>query len=314
MKRLRIYQDKRFREHPAGEGHVESAERLKIVEAAIDNSAILHDAEFSDAVFVDPKLLRKVHTAEYLESIEQQCNDNSTILTAEIIVAPKSWQAALLGAGACADAVNSVLSNEIDYAFIAPRPPGHHAESNQALGFCLINNVAVTAMAALESGVKRVAILDWDLHHGNGTQEIFWNEPRVLFMSMHQRNLYPAFSGNERETGGPEAPGKTLNLPLEPGTGNEVLSDIFRQNLTPELEKFKPELILISAGFDGHREDPLGRLLFTEDGFEFMTKEILQWSKKFGCGIVSVLEGGYGLKSLADSTVVHLETIVRSDS
>ncbi len=311
MKRLRIYQDKRFRDHPAGDSHVESADRLRAVEAAIFESTVLKDAEFSDAVNVDRKYLNLVHKAEYLDQLKQLCDSSARIESAEIDVAPKSWNAAMLAAGASSDAVLSLLANEIDVGFVAPRPPGHHAESQKSLGFCLINNAAVAAVTALENGIKRVAILDWDLHHGNGTQEIFWNDPRVLFMSFHQRNLYPKISGNEDETGGPNAPGLTINRPLEPETGDECIAGLFDHTLTPAITAFKPELLIISAGFDGHRDDLLGKLTFTENGYIDMTRRVLQWGNTLGCGIVSILEGGYALTPLALCTVAHCETLLK---
>ncbi|MDK9701342.1 MAG: histone deacetylase [bacterium] len=310
MNRLRIYQDLRFREHPAGEIHIESPKRLRAVAEAFDKSDVLCDAEFSDGILCESAQMELAHAPEYIAHLKRWCDLSEFIPSAEIELSPKSWVAIQAAAGSCIDAVQSALDGDIDCAFVAPRPPGHHAEYRRPLGFCMINNIAIAASYALKNGVGKVAILDFDLHHGNGTQNIFWNNPNALFMSFHQDRLFPLTTGTTQEQGGLDALGMTINLPLQPGVGDEILPGMFEDVINPAIKNYQPEMIFLSAGFDGHKDDILGNLQFTEDGFRWITQQALKWASDLKCPIVSVLEGGYTLESLASSALVHCETLL----
>lgn len=230
------------------------------------------------------------------------------MLDPDTFTSPDSYDCALLAAGGALDAVDRVMKGELDNAFVAARPPGHHAETNRAMGFCLFDNIAVAAAhAVVAHGLERVMIIDWDVHHGNGTQEIFWNDRRVLFLSLHQFPFYPG-TGSFEEIGGPEAPGMTVNIPMAAGFGDEEWHSAFRRVVVPVADQFAPELVLLSAGFDAHANDPLGGMRVTETGFGFMADEVLSIAKRHAGGkLVAILEGGYNIAALEAS----VETVLR---
>ena len=215
-----------------------------------------------------------------------------------------SYDAAVRGSGAAMAAVDAVLSGEIGSAFTCGRPPGHHAERATPMGFCIVNHVAVAAAHARAVGVERVAVLDWDAHHGNGTQAAFWDDPAVLYVSLHQFPLYPG-TGAASERGGGEGAGATVNIPLAPGTGGDEFLEAFRTRALPALRDFDPGLLLVSAGFDAHRADPLTDLGLDAEAFATMTREL----DGIGAGPVMVLEGGYDLTALRDSTTAVLTAL-----
>ncbi|HXY38461.1 MAG TPA: histone deacetylase, partial [Vicinamibacteria bacterium] len=216
-------------------------------------------------------------------------------------VAARHAQAALLAAGAAVEAVERVLTGRLDRAFCAVRPPGHHATRDTAMGFCLFNNVAVAAAAALAKGLDRVAILDFDVHHGNGTQDIFWDEPRVLFVSSHQVPLYPG-TGSLSETGGPRARGLTVNLPLPGGCGDSEYTAVYREVVLKVARAFAPQLVLVSCGFDAHRGDPLANMDLTDAGYAAVTEVCLAAAASASGRVVMLLEGGYDLDNIAGAT------------
>lgn len=213
----------------------------------------------------------------------------------------ESFEAALLAAGAVNTAIDAVLQSKVGAAFCAVRPPGHHAECDRAMGFCLFNNVAIGARYAQRMHrIERVAILDWDVHHGNGTQHIFEADPTVFYISLHQYPFYPG-TGAREERGVGEGEGFTLNIPLPAGTGEARYLEAFRNEIVPALQDFKPELLIISAGFDAHRDDPLANMMLTESSYGKMTEQVMGIAP-----IVSVLEGGYNLDALARSDEAHI--------
>ena len=223
-------------------------------------------------------------------------------------ISPKSLEAALTAVGGATAAVDDVFSGEARNAFVAGRPPGHHAEKNRAMGFCLFNNAAIAARHAQKAhGVERVAIVDWDVHHGNGTQDIFWDDPSVLYCSTHQMPLYPG-GGAREETGA----GNIVNAPLAPGSGSEAFRHAFDTLVLPAVERFSPELIIISAGFDAHRRDPLAEINLEAGDFDWATGVLMDKADRLSQGrLVSLLEGGYDLQGLAVSVAAHVGRLMK---
>lgn len=287
--------------HDTGRGHPESAARLEAVRAAFVAAKVEYVAlDVSPAARED---LLRVHTADHIATIEQTCAHGLDYPDADTIMVKASWNAALLAAGGAIAACKAVLDGEVDNAFSAMRPPGHHAESDRAMGFCLFNNVAVAARWLREvRGVKRVAILDWDVHHGNGTQHTFYNDDTIYYASMHQHPLYPG-------TGFPSERGKNntnLNVQMQWGYGPEEWLDALDNKILPEFDRFKPDFLLISCGFDAHKMDPLASQRLETKTYAEMTRRV----KRVANGrIVSLLEGGYHLGALGDSAVAHFAAL-----
>ena len=227
---------------------------------------------------------------------------------ADTTVSPKSWQAAITAIGAANAAVDDVFSGRADNVFVASRPPGHHAEKTTAMGFCLFNNAAIAARHAQKAhGASRVAIVDWDVHHGNGTQDIFWDDPSVLYCSTHQMPLYPG-TGAKDETG----VGNIVNAPLAPRTGSDIFRDAFLSRVLPAVDNFAPDLIIVSAGFDAHHRDPLAEINLTEDDFDWATGQLMDSASRHASGrLVSLLEGGYDLQGLAFSVAAHVGRMMK---
>jgi acetoin utilization deacetylase AcuC-like enzyme len=259
-----------------------------------------------------------IHPERHIDYIKRQSEEaqrlNTTILPfsdgGDTNVSPQTYKVALKAVTAAIDAADKVCQGPIQRAFCAIRPPGHHCERNRPMGFCVFNNVAIAARYAQQRyGVERVAIVDWDVHHGNGTQAIFYDDPSVLFISLHQYPHYPGTgSADERGTG--KAEGTTMNFPLPAGTNEKTYEDIFTTKIVPSLQEFKPGLILISAGFDAHKDDPLGDMLLTDKSFGLFTRILSDASSSVCEGkIVSLLEGGYNLDGLAKSVSAHIQAL-----
>jgi len=304
-------------DHDTGDGHPESPQRLSILQrrflspSGIDKnndqglSLEVIQAEARSDLY---DWISKVHSLPYTESLKKDLPKSGLIyLDPDTPYGPRSLNAAELAVAGTLKAIDSVMSGCIQNAFCAIRPPGHHAEKDHAMGFCLYNNIAIGAKYIQQKyGLKHVFIIDWDVHHGNGTQHTFYNDPSVFYFSTHQYPCYPG-TGKEDERGAGEGEGFTLNCPMPPGSGDALLLSKFENELTEAVLKFEPDFILISAGFDAHRDDPLASLEVTDSGFEEMTKIVTSLASSQCHGrIVSSLEGGYNLEALCRSVENHL--------
>ncbi|SFR89774.1 Acetoin utilization deacetylase AcuC [Dyella sp. OK004] len=300
---LRLYTHPSCLEHDPGPGHAESPARLRAVLQALDQDRFAA-IDRVEAPRVTREQLLRVHDAAYVDRILGTVPTSGTVrLDEDTLMSPASAEAALRAAGAAVAAVDAVMGPRGGHAFCAVRPPGHHATPDQAMGFCLFNNIAVAAAHALaEHGLKRVAIADFDVHHGNGTQDIFEREPRVLFISSHQSPLYPE-TGREDERG----VGNVVNAPMSPGDGSYEFRELWEGALLPRLHAFKPQLVLVSAGFDAHRNDPLADLRLGTEDYAWVTSRLVDLAHTHAGGrLVSSLEGGYDLQALAASASAHV--------
>ncbi len=297
--------------HDPGPGHPEAPVRLRTVLEAVEKAAI-PGLERREAPEASLEQIRRVHPEPYPTRIlEAVPSSGYARLDADTVVCPASGEAALRAAGAACAAVDGVVAGKARAAFCAMRPPGHHAEPMQAMGFCLFNSIAVGAMQARHvHHLSRLAILDFDVHHGNGTQDIFWDDPDTLYVSTHQSPLYPS-TGRATECG---IKGNVLNCPLPPGTGGAAWRQVVERHVLPLMDSWRPELVLISAGFDAHAADPLANLMLVEDDFAWVTRELARIAGRHANGrIVSVLEGGYDPPALARSVVAHLRALAEED-
>jgi acetoin utilization deacetylase AcuC-like enzyme len=304
----RLYSHPIYLEHITPPGHPERPDRLRALARALDDEAFSAlDRALSPEG--DPATILHVHPAEYVERVRAAVPETGIArIDADTSVSPGSWQAALTAIGAANAAVDDVFEGRADNVFVAARPPGHHAERETAMGFCLFNNAAIAARhAQRDHGAERVAIVDWDVHHGNGTQDIFWNDPSVLYCSTHQMPLYPG-TGAKDETGA----GNIVNAPLAPNTGSDDFREAFLSRVLPALDDFRPDLIIVSAGFDAHHRDPLAEINLTEADFDWATAELMERAGRFCDGrLVSLLEGGYDLQGLAFSAAAHVKRLMR---
>jgi acetoin utilization deacetylase AcuC-like enzyme len=292
--------------HLPGPGHPESPARLQAVLQSLDNDRFAA-IDRIEAPRATREQLERVHEAALIDRvIASSPPDGFAQIDADTSMSPDSLEAALRAAGAVCAAVDAVIDGKSLRAFCAVRPPGHHATHDTAMGFCLFNSIAVGAAQALARGVKRVAIVDFDVHHGNGTQDIFWNEARVMYASTHQAPLYPG-TGASNEVG----VGNIVNAPLPPSSSSFAFRDACRDIVLPALNDFRPELILISAGFDAHYLDPLANLNFDAEDFAWITRELGDIARKHAAGrMVSSLEGGYSLTALRQSTAAHVAALM----
>ncbi|MDB2580104.1 histone deacetylase family protein [Candidatus Pelagibacter bacterium] len=296
-----------YQNHNTGEGHPEKIDR---VTAVIDNFKKIDNKEliWKKPTKFDQSLLINTHSSEYIDLVSKSFPENGlAFLDGDTVVSPGSKEATKDAVGSIITAIDGVQQKEFKNAFCAVRPPGHHAEKDKAMGFCIYNNVAVGANYLIEKyKYNKVAIIDFDVHHGNGTQDIFYNNEKVLYISTHQYPYYPG-SGSDKETG---KFNNILNIPLEAGTTAEQFLNAY-ENVLKKLKEFKPEFLLFSAGFDAHIDDPLAQLRLSSEDFYHLTKRTLEVSKSmFNGNVVSILEGGYDLKALQDSTKRHVDALI----
>ena len=298
-------------EHDPGAGHPESPARLETILRALDGSEF-RSLIWLEAPPVGRAFLEQAHHPALVETILGPLNelarrDGLAAIDPDTVMSAGSAEAALRAAGAVCLAVDELIAGKASNAFCAVRPPGHHAERGGAMGFCLFNNVAVGAYRARACGFQRIAIVDFDVHHGNGTQDIFWDDPEALYISTHQMPLYPG-TGSARERG---AHDNIVNLPLPPGAGGRELRAAFETCAIPALEKFGADFLFISAGFDAHLSDPLANLAFTEEDFAWVTRALcIHASRACEGRVVSTLEGGYDLAALARSASAHVRALM----
>jgi len=292
--------------HSAGPGHPESPARLQAVLEALDHDRFAM-LDRIDAPRASLEQLARVHDATLIDLVLSVAPvEGYAQLDADTAMSPDSLEAALRAAGAVCAAVDALLDSSATRAFCAVRPPGHHATRDTPMGFCLFNNVAVGAAHALARGLDRVAIVDFDVHHGNGTQDIFWREPRVLYASTHQSPLYPG-TGAEDETG----VGNIVNAPLPAASSSFAFREACREIVLPAVERFRPQLVMISAGFDAHYLDPLANLNLGAPDYEWITRELVDIARKSAQGrVISSLEGGYSLTALRQSTAAHVAALI----
>jgi len=299
-----------YQNHNTGDGHPEKIDR---VTAVIDNFKRLDNKSliWKRPSKFDRSLLETTHNSDYINFVEKSFPKNGlTFLDGDTIVSPGSKEATLDAVGSIITAIDGVQNNEFKNAFCAVRPPGHHAEKNKAMGFCIYNNVAVGANYLIdEYKLNKIAIIDFDVHHGNGTQDIFYDNEKVLYISTHQFPYYPG-SGTEKEKG---KHNNIFNIPLPAGTTSEEYLNAYEYVLK-KIAEFKPEFILLSAGFDAHKDDPLAQFQLESKDFYEITKRTLESSKLY-CGgkVVSVLEGGYDLQALQESTEMHVKALIEFD-
>ena len=311
LKKTGIVQDRRYLLHSAGIGHPESPQRLTGVYEMLDNPAMFWKFTQIGAREATHDEIAIVHAPSYINFIASTEGKDCVMLDPDTLTSPDTYSVAKLAVGGVCNAVDQVLSGEVDNAFAFIRPPGHHAGRENAAGFCVFNNIAVGAMRAiLKHRLKRVMIVDWDLHHGNGTQSIFYKEPLVLYFSAHQYPYYPG-TGSMQEIGQGKGEGYTINVPMQSGATDASYVNIFRKILEPVALEYKPQLILLSAGFDAYFKDPLGGMRITPDGFAALARILLNVADKCCKGrFVAVLEGGYHVAGLAKSAKNVLEEML----
>ncbi len=300
--------------HDTGPHHPERPDRLRAIEQ------VLREPKFNgliraEAPLADTNVIKRVHSLVFIESLRQaepKAGELRVMVDSDTPMAHGTFEAALRSCGGAVEAVDQVMSGKVKNAFCATRPPGHHAETQTVMGFCFFSNAAIAAKHARAAyDAERVAVVDFDVHHGNGTQEVFWNEPDLFYASIHQMPLYPG-TGALSETG---AHNNICNAPLRSGNGGEAAKAAFNDRILPALDAFGFDLLIISAGFDAHRDDPLGGLALVEDDFAWMTHRLVDMAAKRASGrVVSVLEGGYDLGGLAHSAAAHIGVLMEAAS
>jgi len=303
-----------YRQHTTGPGHPERPERLHAILAALTDQPWAGEIRSLQPRQAAEDEILACHSQAYFDRAVRDIRAGRDVLTTgDTNICPASLDAALLAAGGAITAVDAVADATVHNAFCAVRPPGHHATGERGMGFCIFNNVAVAARYAQRArGLARILIIDWDVHHGNGTQDIFYDDPSVLFFSTHQSPLYPG-TGAADETGAGPGQGATLNCPLPPGAGSDEILAAFHDSLLPAADRFAPDLVLISAGFDSHADDPLAALRLRDEDFAELTRLVLDIARRHAGGrCVSCLEGGYYLPALADAVAAHVAELVRA--
>jgi len=290
-------------------GHPERPDRLRAIERALEDERFQNLARV-EAPAASLETIALCHPMKYVTAVRDATPQNGLVqLDADTSMSPGSFEAALRAAGGAALAVDEVMAGKARNAFVATRPPGHHTETARPMGFCLFNNAAIAARyAQKEHGIARAAVVDFDVHHGNGSQDIFWSDATVMYGSTHQMPLYPG-TGARNERGEHDT---IVNAPLRPGDGGEKFREAFESVILPRLRDFAPDLIVISAGFDAHMRDPLANLNLLESDFQWGTRKLMEVADKYAQGrVVSVLEGGYDLQGLASSAAAHVAALMQ---
>ncbi len=297
-----------FLDHLTPLGHPERPDRLRAIERALEHESF-QSLVREEAPLAPLETVTDAHPESYAEMLDRARPREGLIrIDADTTMSPGTWEAVLRAVGASRLAVDEVMARKVDNAFCAIRPPGHHAETDRAMGFCFFNNAAIAARHAQKAhGAERVAIMDFDVHHGNGTQDIFWADPSVMYASTHQMPLYPG-TGARGETGA----GNIVNAPLSAGDGGVEFRAAMEDAVLPALDRFQPDLVIISAGFDAHARDPLGGLELVEEDFAWATRRLMEIADRHAGGrVVSLLEGGYDLDGLARSAAAHVRALMR---
>ena len=300
--------------HITGEDHPERPQRLTAINEKMKSAVWYNNLSHLQSKKAGIDMIALVHPSDYINKVKQECEIGRTNLsTGDTTICSESYSVARGAVGGILSAVDCVMDKKAKNAFCAVRPPGHHANPNWGMGFCIYNNIAIAARYAQKKyGVERVLIADWDVHHGNGTQDTFYRDGSVFFMSSHQWPLYPG-TGAIEEIGEDKGKGLTMNRPLPEGIGNQEIIRVFKDDLLPAAKNFRPDLTLISAGFDSRKDDPLGGFEVDDAGFRDLTKIMLEISHINGDGrLISILEGGYNLDGLAAAAYAHLDELVKA--
>ena len=297
------------------EPHPENPGRLNAIQKNIESSKYYNNLTLIQPRKATVEDIAKVHGTGYIRSVDDSCRNGVRNLDADTVISADSYQAALLSAGAGLEALDKILEGTVGNAFCAVRPPGHHAEQNKAMGFCLFNNVGVIARYAQDvKNIQKIFIFDWDVHHGNGTQHSFYKDSSIYYSSIHQYPFYPGTGGVD-ETGTGDGLGSNLNLPMRAYSCDADYINAIEHKLIPVIQKFNPDLIIISAGFDAHENDPLAQINLSTDCYGKMTQKLMEIANDVCNGrILSMLEGGYDYSALADSVQLHVETLSSSQS
>jgi acetoin utilization deacetylase AcuC-like enzyme len=301
-----------YLEHDMGAGHPESPNRLRAIMQQLERTGTAARLTKIEPRKAEEEWITEIHSPSYVAALNKhQPSSGRVSLDPDTSMSPGSLPAAYLAAGGALAGVDAIMRGEVEHVFCAVRPPGHHAESGRAMGFCLFNNVAIAARyVQKQHGLGRVLIVDWDVHHGNGTQHTFEEDPSILFFSTHQYPHYPG-TGRATERGSGAGEGFTINVPMQAGDGDEEYRAIFVNVLLPAADAFKPEFVIVSAGFDAHRDDPLANMGLTEAGYGDLTGIVAGIAKRHGKGrLLSSLEGGYNLSALAASVDAHINALV----
>ncbi len=308
-----IYDD-RFLEHLTGQGHPERPDRLRAIMQGLSDAGLLDRLQRPAFRLADLNVIKRLHDPDYVEHCFRACRNHVPFIdTPDSAICEDSADIAQLAVGGVIQAAELVWVGEYDNAFCAVRPPGHHAEAGESMGFCLFGNIALAAEDLIRKfGLQRVAIVDFDVHHGNGTQHLLEERSDVLFISIHQdpMTLFPG-TGFGNETGKCDGEGFTLNVPLMPGCGDDHYKQAFESQIIPKLDAFAPQFVLVSAGFDAAKQDPLAQMNVTTEGYAWMTRQLIDVAKRH-CGgkLVSVLEGGYDLDALSQGVVAHVGALL----
>ena len=314
MRRTGYVYDDRYLLHDPGSWHPERPDRLKAIQASLKDSGVLELLIQLKPYPAPLAWVERLHDPDYIRRFQEACQRGEQIFEVQDCgISPESYEIALLAAGGVLAAADAIMGDQADNAFCAVRPPGHHAERDRAMGFCFFNNVALGAVYLLENfGLERVAIVDWDVHHGNGTQHLFEADPRVFYLSLHEdpQYCYPG-TGYRREEGKGPGKGFTLNLPFPPHSGDEEYLEALRNEGLPRLRQFAPQFVMISAGFDAHAKDPLAQISLTRSGYREMARLVLDLAQESAGGrLITVLEGGYNLEVLEECVEDHLRILL----